>query len=226
MVDPGFCTNGILDAPDGYLAAVAEKTRAAGGLFIADEVQSGFGRMGSHIWGYQAHGALADIVTLGKPVGNGYPLGVVITRPEILAAFTARTGYFSTFGGNPVACAAGHAVLEVLERQDLMANARDSGDYLRRGLRELAQRYPLIGDVRGRGLLTGVELVRDGATLEPAKRETVAVMNHMRHTGVLVGREGYFGNVLKIRPPMVFSRDNADFLIAALDRAVEAALQG
>ena len=222
MVDAGFCSNGILDAPEGYLAAVAKKVRAAGGLFIADEVQSGFGRMGSHIWGFQAHGAEADIITLGKPVGNGYPLGVVITRPEILAAFTQRSGYFSTFGGNPVACAAGLAVLEVLAREGLMANARDSGDYLRSGVRELAARYPLIGDVRGRGLLTGVELVRDAATLEPAKRETVAVINHMRQNGVLVGQEGVFGNVLKIRPPMAFSRDNADFLIAALGRAVAA----
>ena len=222
MVDPGFCSNGILDAPDGYLAAVVEKTRSAGGLFIADEVQSGFGRMASHMWGYQALGvAEADIVTLGKPVGNGYPLGVVITRPEILAAFTARTGYFSTFGGNPVACAAGLAVLEVLEREDLLANARDAGDYLRDGIRDLAEQFPLIGDVRGRGLLTGVELVRDRVSLEPAKQESVAVMNHMRQIGVLVGREGYFGNVLKIRPPLVFSRDNADLLIAALGRAVK-----
>ena len=223
MVDSGFCTNGILEAPDGYLAAVVEKTRAAGGLFIADEVQSGFGRMGSHIWGCQSYGVEADIVTLGKPVGNGYPLGVVITRPEILAAFTERNSYFSTFGGNPVACAAGLAVLDVLEREDLMANAMDTGDYLRAGFRDLAQGNPLIGDVRGRGLLTGVELVRNRASQEPAKRETVAVMNHMRDNGVLVGREGCFGNVLKIRPPMVLTRGNADYLIAALGRAVEEA---
>lgn len=221
MLDSGFCTNGILVAPDGYMAAVVDKTRAAGGLFIADEVQSGFGRMGSHMWGYQSYGVEADMITLGKPVGNGYPLGVVITRPEILAAFTERTGYFSTFGGNPVACAAGLAVLEVLEREDLMANAQDAGDYLRDGFCELAERLPLIGNVRGRGLLTGVELVRDRETLEPAKDETVAVMNHMRENGVLVGREGYFGNVLKIRPPLVFNRDGADILIAALGRAVE-----
>ena len=222
MIDSSFCNGGILDVPEGYLAAVVDKVRAAGGLFIADEVQAGFGRMGSHMWGCQAHGVEAEIVTLGKPIGNGLALGAVITTPEILASFTADSGYFSTFGGNPVACAAGGAVLDVIEREDLLANAVDVGGYLRAGLRSLVQRHALIGDVRGSGMLAGVELVRDRATLEPAKEDTKRVMNHMRDDGVLVGREGRFGNVLKIRPPMVFKRAHADRLVEALDAAVGA----
>ncbi|MCH8242355.1 MAG: aminotransferase class III-fold pyridoxal phosphate-dependent enzyme, partial [Planctomycetes bacterium] len=222
MIDSSFINHGIIDVPEGYLAAVVEKVRAAGGVFIADEVQAGFGRMGSHMWGCQSHGVEAEIVTLGKPIGNGLALGAVIATPEILASFTERSGYFSTFGGNPVACAAGSAVLDVIEREELLANAVETGEYLRTGLRTLAQRHPLIGDVRGSGMLAGVELVRDRATLEPAKEETKRVINHLKENGVLVGREGHFGNVLKIRPPMVFNRDNADTLIAALGEAVAA----
>lgn len=222
MIDASFVNHGIIDVPAGYLKLVVDKVRAAGGVFIADEVQAGFGRMGSHMWGCQAHGVEADIVALGKPIGNGLALGAIITTPEILASFTEKTGYFSTFGGNPVACAAGSAVLDVIENEQLLANAMETGAYLRQGLRALAQRHPMIGDVRGIGMIAGVELVRDRATQEPAKRETKRVINVMKEKGVLVGREGYLGNVLKIRPPMVFKPENADFLIAALDDAVAA----
>ena len=222
MIDASFCSNGIIDVPEGYLAAVADKVRAAGGVLVADEVQCGFGRPGSHMWGFETHGVAPEIVTLGKPIGNGHPIGAIVTTPEILRSFTRRSGYFSTFGGNPVACAAGLAVLDVLEREELLANAGDVGGYLKEGIRALAQRHRLIGDVRGQGLLIGVELVRDRATQEPAGDETVRVMNHLRDNGVLVGHEGEFGNVLKIRPPMVFGRQHADILIEALDRAVEA----
>ncbi len=222
MIDSSFINHGIIDVPEGYLKSVVDKVRAAGGVFIADEVQAGFGRMGSRMWGYQTHGVEAEIVTLGKPIGNGLALGAVITTPEILASFTEKTGYFSTFGGNPVACAAGSAVLDVIEDEQLLANAMETGEYLRQGLRALAQRHPMIGDVRGAGMIAGVELVRDRATLEPAKEETKRVINAMKEKGVLVGREGYHGNVLKIRPPMVFKPDNADFLIEALDEAVAA----
>ena len=222
MVDTSFCSNGIIDVPEGYLAAVVDKVRAANGVVIADEVQVGFGRSGSHMWGFETHGVVPDIVTLGKPIGNGYPIGVVVTTPEILRSFTRRSDFFSTFGGNPVACAAGLAVPDVLEREQLLANARDVGAYLRDGFRAIGRRHELIGGVRGRGLLVGVELVRDRATQEPAADETVRVMNHMRDNGVLVGREGPFGNVLKIRPPMVFRRKHADILIEALAGAVAA----
>ena len=222
MIDSSFINHGIIDVPEGYLKSVVDKVRAAGGVFIADEVQAGFGRMGSRMWGCQTHGVEAEIVTLGKPIGNGLALAAVITTPEILASFTEKTGYFSTFGGNPVACAAGNAVLDVIEDEQLLANAMETGEYLRQGLRALAQRHPMIGDVRGAGMIAGVELVRDRATLEPAKEETKRVINAMKEKGVLVGREGYHGNVLKIRPPMVFKPDNADFLIEALDEAVAA----
>jgi 4-aminobutyrate aminotransferase-like enzyme/Ser/Thr protein kinase RdoA (MazF antagonist) len=222
MIDSSFVNHGILDVPEGYLKLVVEKVRAAGGVFIADEVQSGFGRMGSHMWGCQVHGVEADIAALGKPIGNGLALGAIMTTPEILASFTEKTGYFSTFGGNPVACAAGGAVLDVIEDEQLLANAMDTGEYLRQGLRALAQRHPIIGDVRGAGMIAGVELVRDRAIQEPAKQETKQVINTMKEKGVLVGGKGYYGNVLKIRPPMVFKPDNADFLIAALDEAIAA----
>ena len=222
MIDTSFVNHGIINVPTGYLKLVVDKVRAAGGVFIADEVQSGFGRLGSHMWGCQVHGVEAEIVALGKPIGNGLALGAIITTPEILASFTEKTGYFSTFGGNPVACAAGNAVLDVIEDEQLLANAKETGEYLRQGLRALAQRHPMIGDVRGVGMIAGVELVRDRATQEPAKQETKRVINAIKEKGVLVGREGYLGNVLKIRPPMVFKPDNADFLIAAVDESLAA----
>ena len=220
MVDTSFCTNGIPEVPKGYLKQVAAKVRRAGGLVVADEVQYGFARPGSHMWGFQYHGAKPDIVTIGKPVGDGFPLGVVVTTPAILDAFAEVTGLFSTFGGNPPACAAGLAVLDVIEREGLMENAATTGAYLKRGLRQLMERRDAIGDVRGHGLVVGVELVRDRATREPDPRRTAAAMNRMRELGVLVGREGPFGNVFKIRPPLVFDRANADTLIAAMDRAL------
>jgi 4-aminobutyrate aminotransferase-like enzyme len=222
MIDTAFVSNGIPDVPDGYLAAVTAKVRDAGGLLIADEVQAGFGRLGTFMWGHRVHGLLPDIVTMGKPVGNGYPLGVIVTRPEILDAFVKETGLFSTFGGNPVACAAGMAVLDVIEDEGLMSNARLTGDYLRDGIRELMPRHAWIGDVRGRGLLTGVELVRDRTTREPANVETKRVLDLMSQNGVLIGSEGSYGNVLKIRPPLVFRRQHADILIEALDRSLAA----
>jgi 4-aminobutyrate aminotransferase-like enzyme len=196
------------------------RVRAAGGLFIADEVQSGFGRMGTHFWGHRHHGVTPDFITIGKPAGNGHPVGAVITRPEILSHFLKAGPFFSTFGGNNVACAAGLAVLDVIRDEALAENARDVGAYLREGLKRLMARHALIGDVRGVGLATGVELVRERATKEPAPAETTRLLNLLRDEGVLVGGEGKLGNVLKIRPPIVFTRENADFAVAALDRAL------
>ncbi|MGD2251488.1 MAG: aminotransferase class III-fold pyridoxal phosphate-dependent enzyme [Anaerolineales bacterium] len=220
VVDTALVSCGIPEVPEGYLAAVVEKVRAAGGFFIADEVQAGFGRCSPHLWGFEAHGVIPDIVTMGKPVGNGFPLGVIATRPEILDAFVAETELFSTFGGNPVACAAGMAVLDVIEREGLLARAQQTGDYLRQGLRALMDRHAWIGDVRGVGLLVGVELVRDRDTREPAAEQAARVLDLMREQRVLIGRTGPHANVLKIRPPLVFESKHADLLIGALDTSL------
>ncbi|MET1026208.1 MAG: aminotransferase class III-fold pyridoxal phosphate-dependent enzyme, partial [Dongiaceae bacterium] len=220
MVDSAFMTNGVLDVLPGYLDQVFEKVRAAGGLCIADEVQSGFGRMGDVMWGHRHHAVTPDIVTIGKPAGNGHPLGVVITRPEIMSAFLRQSQFFSTFGGNNVSCAAGLAVLDVIEQENLVDNAATTGSYFKRGLRHLQQKHALIGDVRGTGLAIGVELVLDRDSRLPARYQTRRVINLLRADGVLIGSEGLLGNVLKIRPPIVFQREHADIALAALDRAL------
>ena len=176
--------------------------------------------MGRHMWGHRHHGVTPDIVTIGKPAGNGHPLGVVITRPDIMDAFLGRTNFFSTFGGNNVSCAAGLAVLDVIERERLVDNSRDTGGYLKQGLAALAGHHDLIGDVRGSGLSICVELVRDRRTLEPARAETASMLNRLRDEGVLVGSEGVHGNIVKIRPPLVFRREHADLLTGAFDRAL------
>ena len=226
FVDTVFASNGIIDPAPGYLDGIRERVQAAGGLFIADEVQAGFGRSGSHMWGFARGGTVPDIVTLGKPIGNGHPVGAVVLRRELAERFAAHTHFFSTTGGNPVSCAAATAVLEVIEREALCKNAGRTGAELRAGLDVLAQRHALIGDVRGAGLFIGVELVRDRATKEPAEPETRAVLNELRRVGVLVGREGRYGNVLKIRPPIVFRSTHVKHLLSALDQALEFAAGG
>lgn len=218
MVDSAFMTNGILDVAPGYLQAVAAAVNAAGGLFIADEVQSGFGRMGTQFWGHRHHGVVPDIITIGKPAGNGHPLGAVITRPEILEHFLRLGPFFSTFGGNNVACAAGLAVLDVIADEGLTERARLTGEALRAGLRGLMARHPVIGDVRGVGLAVGVEMVRDRATRDPAG--VARLVGLLRDEGVLLGGEGVHGNVLKIRPPLAFGPEHGEILVQALDRAL------
>ncbi|MEZ5832305.1 MAG: aminotransferase class III-fold pyridoxal phosphate-dependent enzyme [Dongiaceae bacterium] len=220
IADAGLLTNGVLDAPAGWLQGVYARVRKAGGLCIADEVQTGFGRQGDAMWGFELHKVVPDIVCLGKPIGNGHPLGAVVTRPEIVQALIDQGVFFSTFGGNNVSCAAGMAVLDVLEREGLQDNARQVGAYFRQGLRKLADRHDLIGDVRGSGLLIGVELVRDRKSLEAAAAETKRVINRMRDLGVLTATEGPHGNVLKLRPPICFTREQADLAVAALDQAL------
>ncbi len=208
--------------PQGYLEAVYETVRAAGGLCIADEVQVGFGRVGSHMWAFETQGVVPDIVSLGKPIGNGHPLACVVTTPEIARAFANGMEYFNSFGGNPVSCAVGMAVLDVIEEEGLQANALAVGDYLRAGLEDLMTRRDLIGDVRGLGLFMGVELVRDRQTLQPATAEAKAIVNQAKDGGALLSTDGPFDNVLKIKPPICFSRKQADLLVAVLDRALEA----
>jgi 4-aminobutyrate aminotransferase-like enzyme/Ser/Thr protein kinase RdoA (MazF antagonist) len=200
--------------PPGYLSAVYKRVRAAGGVCIADEVQVGFGRLGSCFWGFELQGVTPDIVVLGKPIGNGFPLAAVITTAEIAAAFDNGMEFFSTFGGNPVACAAGLAVLEVLEEERLQENALRVGNYLLDGLRGL--RHELIGDVRGAGLFLGIELVKDRTTLEPAASEASRVVNGMRELGILAGTDGPHHNVIKLRPPLCFTRQDADRVVEVL----------
>jgi 4-aminobutyrate aminotransferase-like enzyme/Ser/Thr protein kinase RdoA (MazF antagonist) len=220
MVDSAFMTNGMLEAPAGYLADVVDKLRAAGGLLIADEVQSGFGRMGRFMWGHRHHGVQPDFVTIGKPAGNGHPIGVVVTTAEIMARFQREVAFFSTYGGNNASCAAGLAVLDVIEREGLVANAERTGAYLKRGLSALMDRHELIGDVRGVGLAIGVELVLDRKTLAPAPAETRKLISLVRDEGVLVGIEGALGNIVKVRPPVVCRPEHAEIIVHAMDRAL------
>ena len=220
LVDTIFSSEGLPDVPPDFMRMAVDHVRNAGGLYIADEVQPGFGRMGNHLWGYQHYGVVPDLVTLGKPMGNGHPLAGVIARPDIMSAFRNRVMYFNTFGGNPVSCAVGKAVLDILKDERLMDNARVVGDYVIAGLKRLQQQHTIIGDVRGRGLFFGAELVRDRKTREPATEETKRLVNSMRERGVLLSRIGQYDNVLKMRPPMPFSRDNADLLLQTLDEAL------
>jgi 4-aminobutyrate aminotransferase-like enzyme len=196
--------------------------RALGGLLIADEVQAGHGRSGSHLWSFQPSGIEPDMVVMGKPMGNGFPVAALVARSEVLAAVPEETELFSTFGGNPVACAAALAVLAVIEEEGLTGHAAAMGGYLREGLLALQARHPLIGDVRGEGLLLGAELVEDPLTRAPAARSASAVAEAMRDRGILLGATGPAGNVLKIRPPLVFGREHADLLLAALDEVLAA----
>ncbi len=203
--------------PAGYLAEAYRLVRAAGGLCIADEVQVGFGRLGTHFWGFEMQGVVPDIVVLGKPIGNGFPLAAVVTTPEIAAAFDNGMEFFSTFGGNPVACAAGLAVLDVLRDERLQEHALRVGSRLLAELRELIARHPIVGDARGLGLFLGVELVRDRATLEPAADAASYLVNRLRDCGILAGTDGPHHNVIKIRPPLPFGDADADLLLATLD---------
>ena len=222
MVDTVFSSDGIYADPPGFLAEAVAAIREAGGIFIADEVQAGLGRTGDAMWGFQRHGVVPDIVTMGKPLGAGHPLAGLTVRPEVLAAFGRECRYFNTFGGNPVAMAAGMAVMDVIEREDLVANAQCVGRYLRAGLSELATRHALIGDVRGAGLFIGVELVTERATKAPATAETVRIVNALRERGVLLSSTGEHANTLKIRPPLVFTEANADLLVASLNEVLTA----
>lgn len=220
LLDSIFASDGIFVPPSGYLRDAFRRVRAAGGLCIADEVQAGFCRMGTQMWSFAAQGVIPDIVTLGKPMGNGHPLAAVVTTPEIAGALAKQGGYFNTFGGNAVSCAVGLAVLEVLEREALLENALRVGIFMKERLHHLAEKHTLIGDVRGMGLFLGVELVRDRKTLEPATAEARTILNRMRQQGVLIGLTGYHNNVLKIRPPLTFSEGNADMLADTLDHVL------
>ena len=209
---------GQIALPDGYLNKVYKAVRSAGGVCIADEVQTGYGRIGTHFWGFENYGVVPDIVVLGKPIGNGHPIGAVITTREIADSFNNGMEYFSTFGGNNVSCAIGIEVLKVVEEEKLQAHAQRVGQQMLGALHELMSRHELIGDVRGSGMFLGVELVKSRETREPATEEADAVVNGLRDVGILLGTDGPFHNVIKIRPPMPFSEKDGERLVSSLER--------
>lgn len=211
---------GQMPLPPGYLAEVYRLVRQAGGVCIADEVQVGFGRVGNAFWGFQLQEVEPDIVVMGKPIGNGHPLAAVVVTQEIADAFNNGMEYFNTFGGNPVSMATGLAVLDVIQQEDMQQHAKETGEYLMAGLRKLAEKHAIIGDVRGHGLFIGAELVKSRTTLEPAVPEIDAIVEYVRNRGYLLSTDGPLHNVLKIKPPLTFNKTNADELIALLDEAI------
>jgi 4-aminobutyrate aminotransferase-like enzyme len=217
IADSLFSSDGIFSQPTDLLRPVAEVVREAGGLFVADEVQSGFARSGERLWGFQRHGIDPDIVTMGKPMGNGFPVAAIAVVPEVVERFGRDVRYFNTFGGNTVAIAAAQATFDVIRDEKLQQNALQMGNLLREGLKNLAVRHERIGDIRGAGLHVGVELVRDRLTKEPDTAATSAVVNGLRDRRVLISAAGLHANILKIRSPLIFSPGNIDQLLASLD---------
>ena len=217
LICPIFSGEGLPDVPPGYMEQAVGHVRAAGGLYIADEVQAGFARTGKKMWGYQSGGVTPDISTMGKPMGNGHPVAGVVARDDLVNGFREQVMYFNTFGGNPVQCAVGMAVLDVIEQENLQENALVVGEYIKDGLRGLQSDYELIGDIRGHGLFIGVELVTDREAKTAAQAQANTIANAMKDKGVLIGKIGMHDNVLKIRPPLPFSKDNADLLLSVLD---------
>lgn len=222
IVDSAFSSDGIFVQPTNLLGPVADVVRQAGGLFVADEVQSGFGRLGAQMWGYQRHGIDPDIVTMGKPMGNGFPVAGIAVKPDVVRDFGGDMRYFNTFGGNSVAIAAAQAVLDVIHEEGLLQNSERVGAFIRQGIQELATRYESIGDVRGSGLYIGVELVKDRGAKTPDAAKAGAIVNGLRERRVLISATGFHGNSLKIRPPLVFSEENASRLLAELDATLAA----
>jgi len=210
---------GTVVFPDGYLKEAYAQARSFGGLCIADEVQAGFGRTGTHFWGFETQGAMPDIVTMAKGIGNGCPLAAVITTPEIAQVLATRI-HFNTFGGNPVSMAQGRAVLRVIEKEGLQQNSLEIGAYLTAGFHNLAEKHSLIGEVRGKGLMLGVELVKDRTTKEPATAECAAVFEKCKDLGLLIGKGGLFGNTLRIKPPMCIHQADAEFMLEVIDEAL------
>ncbi|WP_438396307.1 aspartate aminotransferase family protein [Caballeronia sp. DA-9] len=217
IVDTIFSSDGVYADPAGFLAPAVDAIHRAGGVFIADEVQPGFGRTGDSMWGFQRHGVLPDLVILGKPMGNGIPIAGLVAKPEVLQDFALKARYFNTFGGNPVSCAAALAVLEVIEEEQLMTNAKKVGRYMKAGLEALAQQFPSIGAVRGAGFFIGADLVSDPANATPDPALATRLVNGLRKRRILIGASGPEGHVLKIRPPLPFSIEHADFFLSAME---------
>jgi alanine-glyoxylate transaminase/(R)-3-amino-2-methylpropionate-pyruvate transaminase len=220
LIEPVQGYGGIVEMPEGYMQGAAERVRAAGGLLIVDEVQSGFGKTGKALWCFDAHGVLPDIVVLAKGIGNGIPLGAVVVKREIAESMSGKF-LFHTYGANPVACAAGRAVLRVIERDGLIENARVVGAELGKGLRALKEKYPIIGDVRGTGFMQAVELVRDRGSKEPAPEETAYVFERTREHGIVLSKSGNFKNVLRMVPPLCLAMEDVEPVLSAFDRSFE-----
>lgn len=221
IIDTIFSSDGIYADPAGFLKGATDVVHRAGGLLIADEVQPGFGRTGGGLWGFERHGVTPDIVTMGKPMGNGFPMGGLVTRPEFLKRFCEETGYFNTFGGNPVAAAAGHAVLQVIEDEGLVERSATVGGYFKQSLEALQGTHCEIGDVRGAGLFIGLDFT-DPATGEPDMALATHAINQLKHNGILIGAAGKYGATLKIRPPLCFSQEDADLFTGTLDTILKA----
>jgi len=212
---------GSVQYPKGYLKAAFERVRQLGGVCISDEVQTGFGRTGDHFWGFQGHGVVPDIVTMAKGIGNGFPLAAVVTTPEI-AATMSQALHFNTFGGNPMASAVGMAVLDVMEQERTMENSKEVGTYLLRQLVGLVDRYEIVGDVRGKGLMIGIEMVEDKETKTPLNQTAMMqIWDRTKEAGVLIGKGGFFGSVFRLKPPMIISKKDADQTVSALEEAIQ-----
>ncbi|CAE6956087.1 Isoleucine 2-epimerase [Paraburkholderia domus] len=213
VIDSIFSSDGLFADPPCFLRSAVEVVKRAGGIYIADEVQPGFGRTGAGMWGFERHQVMPDVVVMGKPMGNGMPIAAVVAHPEVLASFTARSGYFNTFGGNTVCCAAASAVLDVIENERLIERSATVGAYLRQGFERLQTTYQSIGDVRGAGLYVGVELVDPDGGKTPDTAEALRIVNGLRQRRILISTCGPAGNVLKIRPPLQFSTEHCDLLL-------------
>ncbi|XUO83030.1 aspartate aminotransferase family protein [Halomonas sp. KM007] len=222
LVDSIFSSDGIYADPAGFMAPAVTWLQANGSLLIADEVQPGFGRTGAGMWGFSRHQVTPDIVTMGKPMGNGFPMAGLVTRDELLAALNADIGYFNTFGGSTVAVAAGMAVLDVLEDEQLIANAKHQGEYLKAQLNDLKTHYDVISDVRGAGLFIGLDLCAPHHNGQPDASRTTRVINTLKHNGVLIGAAGKSGSTLKLRPPLCIQRQEIDLFIETLEHAIKA----
>lgn len=218
IVDTIFSSDGVIADPAGFLGPAVKAIRESGGLFVADEVQPGFGRTGDGMWGFLRHGLVPDMVTVGKPMGNGYPMGGLIAQPEIIEDFGRKSRYFNTFGGNPVAAAAGQAVLDVITRDDLITSAKQVGVHLKGGIETRAKEFDALGEVRGVGLFIGVDILEDG---KPSSSKATKIVNEMRRRGVLISASGKGADTLKIRPPLVFSRENADHFLSIFEEVMK-----
>ena len=220
IIDTIISSSGVVGPPPGYLRKAAEIVREAGGLFIADEVQPGFGRIGKTFWGYESDDFVPDIVTMGKPMGNGHPIAATVIQRPLAEKFSNKTGYFNTFGGNPVSCAAAMAVMDVIEMEDLQKNALEVGAFLKEGIKSIALKFPLIGDVRGSGFFLAIEMVEDSKK-NPATKVAYKIVQELKERGILTNTIGPDENILKLRPPMVFTKENANFFLDQLEIVVK-----